>query len=391
MKRDFSRLTFNPGKHCSGVLHQQGRVELDSDRIEDVFDRLNLLQMETVDIIGACGFPEPGSAFRIWENPDANAAPDDFLIGGGAGPRGRGYVQGILAQLEQGVSYHSQPDFPNAPEITMPADGGDLTAFVYLEVWQRLITYLEDDSIREIALGGPDTGARIKTIAQAKVQVLPPSDRPLNCPTAARLTPGDGHGLLTTLPPQDTQPPDPCRIPDPSTYTGRENHFYRVEIHSGGDVLGSGGAAFQIALAQDAAAEAVTLSLSSPLTADEAGAADRSGIVTIANNQGRSETVALASIGTSSQTITLARGLSGAFTTANASAVTGGVARFKWSADNASVGQRVTAVSADRKTLTLASLGRDQATALRQGDLVEITDDASELGPARGHSTSACS
>ena len=37
--------------------------------------------------------------------------------------------------------------------------------------------------------------------------------------------------------------------------------------------------------------------------------------------------------------------------------------------------------------LTVASLGRDQVTALRAGDLVEIADDASELGPNRGHLT----
>ena len=47
----------------------------------------------------------------------------------------------------------------------------------------------------------------------------------------------------------------------------------------------------------------------------------------------------------------------------------------------------MTTVSADRTTLTLTSLGRDQATALRAGDLGEISDDASELGPNRGHLT----
>jgi len=34
----------------------------------------------------------------------------------------------------------------------------------YLEVWRRLITYLEDDAVREIALEGPDTIARLKTL-----------------------------------------------------------------------------------------------------------------------------------------------------------------------------------------------------------------------------------
>ena len=60
---------------------------------------------------------------------------------------------------------------------------------------------------------------------------------------------------------------------------------------------------------------------------------------------------------------------------------------FKWSRDNAAFAVGVTSVSQDRITLTLSSLGRDAATALQQGDLVEISDDASELGSARGHLT----
>ena len=62
MKGDFSRFTYNPSKHYVGVLHQQGRVWLDSDWNEDVLERLNLLRQEVNDIIGQCGVPEPGTA-----------------------------------------------------------------------------------------------------------------------------------------------------------------------------------------------------------------------------------------------------------------------------------------------------------------------------------------
>src|SRR5262249_49549562 len=139
MKGDFSRLTFDPGRHYAGVLQQQGRVALDSDWNEDVLDRLNLLAMETVDIIGVCGFPEPGRAFRIVGSRDLNAAPDVFLVGGGPGSRGRGSVQGILSHPDQTASYLSRPDFPAPPRINMPTDGGAPPALVSLEVWQGLI------------------------------------------------------------------------------------------------------------------------------------------------------------------------------------------------------------------------------------------------------------
>jgi hypothetical protein len=386
MKGDFSRLIYDALKHYAGVLHQQGRVWLDSDWNEDVWERLRLLQVETQDIIGGCGIPEPGSAFQISPNPAPGAAPDDFLIGGGAGAAGRAYVQGILCQNDDpNASYLHQADFPDPPRISMPADGSDLFGLVYLEVWHRLITYLEDPAIREIALGGPDTTARVKTIAQVKVVTIPNSLKEYNCGSVAQFIPGDGKGTLTTLPPVDVLPPDLCRLPDPANYTGRENHFYRVEIHSGGEVLGGSSAAFALKLAADAALGATSLRLVRALTAAESDAAARAGTIAITDDDGQTERASIASI--SGDTITLTRGLRRAFTVARNATVTGGAARFKWSRDNASFAVAVTQVSADRQTLTVDGLGRDQATQLRQGDLVEISDDASELGPAHGHLT----
>jgi hypothetical protein len=98
----------------------------------------------------------------------------------------------------------------------------------------------------------------------------------------------------------------------------------------------------------------------------------------------------LTSISSSGDTLTLGELLQNTYTVANAATVTGGVARFKWSRDNAAFAVAVTDVRLDslgRTTLTLASLGRDAATGLQLGDLVEVSDDASELGPARGHLT----
>lgn len=384
MRADFSRKTFDALKHYTGVLHQQGRVWLDADWNEEVFTRLYLLQQETRDIIGDCGVPDPGTAFQIKPNPDPKSAPDDFVIAGGPGPAGHFYVDGILCRLEQDVTYLTQPDFPDPPRLHLQFNRRETRAVIYLEVWHRLITYLQDEKIREIALGGPDTATRIKTIAQVKVLPLPPDATNITCENVQ--LPGPGKGTLTTLPPVDTQPPDPCRLPDPSTYTGRENHLYRVEIHDGGDVPGgTTGFSANRKLAQDAAQGAVTLTLAStpqPLNAQQIEAFKRAGVVRLSDDSGQTEVVPVANVtGTS---ISLARGLQNSFTVANNATVTGGVARFKWSRDNAAFAVGVTSVSENRQTLTLTSLGRDQATALRQGDLVEISDDASELGPAHG-------
>ena len=169
MKGDFSRLSFRARKHYSSVLSQQGRVWLDADWNEDVQDRQFLHDQQTVDVVGRTGTPEPGTGFQITPNTTQGAQPDDFLIGGGAGSQGHFYVDGLLCQLESGVSYRSQPDYPNPTRVTMPAQNAVVTALVYLEAWQRLITYLEDPDVREVALGGPDSTVRLKTVAQVKV------------------------------------------------------------------------------------------------------------------------------------------------------------------------------------------------------------------------------
>jgi hypothetical protein len=390
MKGDFSRASVEGRQHYVGVLHQQGRVWLDSDWNADALARLDVARKLSRDFVGTAGVPDPGSAFGISPNPDGTAQPDDFLIAGGEGAAGRCYVQGMLCQLDASTSYLSQPDLPNPPRIAMPTSRtADVNAVVYLEVWQRLITYLEDDTLREVALGGPDTAARLKTVAQVRVAVIPSSVpvADISCETATAFLPRPGSGTLTTLQPRDPLPEDLCRLPDPSLFTGRENHLYRVEIHDGGDVAGSaGGLTVNARIGQDASAGARTLVLTAALSAAQMDAVRRWGTLTLVDDTGRSQRVVIAGISGNGTTLTLDRPLPEAFTTARGATVVG-VARFKWSRDNAASAVRVSAVAADRRTLTLESLGRDKATALRQGDLVEISDDASELGPARGHLT----
>jgi hypothetical protein len=469
MKGDFSRrIFFDPSKHYAGVLHQQGRVWLDSDWNEDVFERLSLTRQETLDVVGVCGVPEPGSAFLISINPNA-AVPGDFLIGGGRGNLGRAYVNGILSQLDAPTTYLTQPDLPNPPAILMPGDGSDLNAVVYLEVWQRMISALEDGLLREIALGGPDTTTRLKTVAQVRVVAVPQSTAgTLTSANAPQFLPIPSLGTLTTLQPQVTQNADLCQLPDPNNFTGRQNRLYRVEVHEGGDPIGQpvgvslaqdapagtaimflaqsltpsqvdavtrsgiitvadsannaaqasvtgispdsktitltnpltitfatannaqvlvGGAqTLAASLAQDAPVGAMTLSLAAPLNSSQIDSVTRWGVITVLDNAGNSQKISIAGVSADGKTITLTNPLTRAFTIANLAQILG-IVRFKWSRDNASFAVSVTAVSSDRRTLTLSSLGRDQATALGQGDLVEICDDASELGPSHGHLT----
>jgi hypothetical protein len=375
MKGDFSRLTYNPKDHYVAVLHQQGRVFLDSDWNADVLERLALLRRELTDVIGNCGVPEPGTAFEI----SPGIEPNDFQVAAG-----RCYVHGVLCRLESDTTYLSQPDFLDPPAITIPSAGSTAYGLVYLEVWHRLITYLEDDNVREIALNGPDTATRLKTISQVKILPLPNSLTDFGLANIIQFLPTPGAGTLTTLQPVPAQVQNLCQLPDPGNFTGRQNHLYRVQIHDGGEVIGG---SLSARLAADATARTLTLKLANALNSNQVVAAKRAGIVTVTDNVTRPEVIALDGISSDGGTLTLAARLKGNYTTANnASVVLGSVAGFKWSRENASFAVRAT-VQSDRVTLTLASLGRDTVTALRQGDLVEISDDWSELSRARGHLT----
>ncbi|MEO0249774.1 MAG: DUF6519 domain-containing protein, partial [candidate division WOR-3 bacterium] len=65
MKGDFTRFTHDPKKHYTGVLKQQGRVDLDADWNEQVEIQDHLERTANRDVIGLCGVPEEGGGFKI--------------------------------------------------------------------------------------------------------------------------------------------------------------------------------------------------------------------------------------------------------------------------------------------------------------------------------------
>ncbi len=152
MKGDFTRATFTPGKHYHGVLKQQGRVDIDADWNEQGAIASHRVETETVDVIGPCGAPVGDAGFVI------------TAVSGGTNlniSAGRAYVDGILCESEADVLITGQPDLPH---FTLPTTAGVYIA--YLEAWLRHIISLDDESIREVALGGPDTCTRAKTVWQ---------------------------------------------------------------------------------------------------------------------------------------------------------------------------------------------------------------------------------
>jgi hypothetical protein len=238
MKGDFSRQTFDPKKHYSAVLMQQGRVQVDADWNEQQAINQDRIETEAKDVIGKCGAPKSEPGFKIDIKDDTNLKID----------KGRYYVDGILCEHEADVDgilceheadldYEHQPDLPNPDQIVKLLNPGQF-GLVYLDVWQRHITHLDNPQIREIALGGPDTATRSKTVWQVKVLPVPNLQADVNCSTDLeawnKLTASSTGKLnVQTIPVSD--PNNPCLVPPSSGYQRLENQLYRVEIHHGSD------------------------------------------------------------------------------------------------------------------------------------------------------------
>lgn len=147
-------------------------------------------------------------------------------------------------------------EIPTA-ELYHPASTS--SALAYLEVWRRLVTYLQDDQ-RELALGGPDTTVRARTVGQVKVLAIPPDHRPdaLDCAHLVAYLPDDGAGRLSTVTAELDPPTSLCDLSDAGVFSGAQNLLYRVEIHDTGQMLNAS-APVDLSVRADAAAGSTTL------------------------------------------------------------------------------------------------------------------------------------
>lgn len=260
MPSDISRKTFNRKKHYSGVLMQQGRVQLDADWNEQLDIQQYRTNIETIDVIGQSGVPKSkDGGFEITPLPHGN--------GFGISP-GRMYVGGFLCELENRASYFNQPYYPEpdiqyfimnapasppgsplappplplSPPASPPSSHINLyngVYLVYIDAWQREVNYLDDALIQEVALGEADTTTRLQTVWQVKLLKLSSdSQAPYNCKTYIKdwedliRPPG---GKLNARTNKDLGPEDPCSLKPRNGFKGLENQLYRVEIQKGGN------------------------------------------------------------------------------------------------------------------------------------------------------------
>ncbi|MDD4652761.1 MAG: DUF6519 domain-containing protein [Methanothrix sp.] len=303
MKGDFTRFTFDPKKHYSRVLMQQGRVILDADWNEQSDIQNYIQETEVIDVVGQSGAPVDLAGFKVDVAPDGR----DLILSSG-----RMYVDGLLCELDDNIISFETVSFPSEKlakldsrnlddmgfargqliELSVKADqlitpqvlrvtdvnaadsiltfsdkinddlvsgamssglsikifsnvdipqsldsGASQSVLAFLDVWERHITSVEDDEIREKALNGPDTTTRARVEWRAKLISCTLENK--SCREASftlkNLT-GERHSRLAVRlqPCQEQYIKDPCAALSGSVYRGLENQLYRVEIHEPG-------------------------------------------------------------------------------------------------------------------------------------------------------------
>jgi hypothetical protein len=267
MKGDFTRRTFRRRHHYRGVLLQQGRVQLDADWNEQIDIQIGLDRTVTRDTIGRHGGPLGGAGMAI-TLPDGSEPTDsagaDLRISAGCY-----YVDGVLCENEDEVPLDAQPDLPG---VALPASAGRYVA--YLDVWTEHVTAVERPALREVALGGPDTATRARTVWQVR---LAPVGTQITC---ADLAPpwapagSDSTGYLRARAQAPEGEPKPCVVPTTAGYRRLENQLYRVEIHDGGD---AGSATYVWSRDNGSVVARLVTIAGNTLTIDEAGRDERLG------------------------------------------------------------------------------------------------------------------
>ncbi|MFM0053338.1 DUF6519 domain-containing protein [Caballeronia grimmiae] len=254
MAADFSRVRLDPLLDYAGVELKQGGVLLDADANElvGIIDRrLRALASDTL-----------GRA-RV-----SSTTPQAFSVSVTAGAlqigAGRLYVDGLLAEnhgtasadpakprfddllaepaFPDPLDYDAQPYLTGAPKL--PASGRHL---VYLDVWNREVTHLEQPKLVESAVA-VETSSRQQTVWQVRV-LADDAGADATCATPDADLPGwaaliaSSTGVLSTGTFDVAPTDDPCELPPTGGYRGLENQLYRVEIHDPGQP--GGGATFK--------------------------------------------------------------------------------------------------------------------------------------------------
>lgn len=244
MGSDRARRSYDVTRKYRSVVAQQGRVTLEADLNEGEEIRAEESRNQLLDIIGPSG--AKGTGFKI-SVPSKSPVPFDFVIG-----RGSLYVGGVRVQTGR-TRFLSQErrewiERPG-PREQMPKQKAPFREAVFLTVDEQEISAVEDRALREVALGGPDTSARVRMIQRVRRSIVDAE----GCQSAfeavlkkeyatGRAFDPDTMRLQSAMKLQvdfDREPSqaDECQPTQQSGFLGPENQLIRVQVSRGGQML----------------------------------------------------------------------------------------------------------------------------------------------------------
>jgi Family of unknown function (DUF6519) len=227
MTADRARVSFDPTRLYRSVVTQQGRVTLEADTNEATSIAAEALRLETIDIVG------PAAALKAGYLPGGGTGPGGVSVGPGVF-----YLGGWRLALDAAVDLSQQPDWLDQPPLSI-VTGNFLVALLLNE---QTVCAVEDQALREVALGGPDTAARARLMQHFLRLPL----KAATCADGAKLVQQDLAADGVTLDPATLQimsqarlqvgfvpgptSTDPCTPAAAGGYLGADNQLVRVTV-----------------------------------------------------------------------------------------------------------------------------------------------------------------
>src|SRR5215469_2330436 len=160
MSSDRARVTYDPSRHYTGVVAQQGRVSLEADWNEAQAISGAQTEARTLDFIGRAASPDQG--YRITPVLDDKRPTGHLRV-----HCGTLYLGGQLLSIHRDLVDSDQPDWadhrddPLWRKHKVPGEPHEL---VYLLAREQEVSAVEDPALRDVALGGPDTSQRLRIL-----------------------------------------------------------------------------------------------------------------------------------------------------------------------------------------------------------------------------------
>ena len=261
MQGDFDRVTFDRADAFANVLLQQGRLLMPADFNELGAILQDAMRQYIIDAHGKEWQVDGGFTVAV-----TGGSTLTFSIKGGRSLRRRDAVR------DHGYGLRGRAALLATP-LRSQRSPGRAQAIVYLHCWERHVSWLQNDKLRDVALGGPDTATRVQIAWQVRAESTALVDELQGIRGALKEQSDDGgdktrlgarmkrldelalfgsgmtlndadeilneiddseQALMFVDADEGAPNADPCAIASDAAYRGRENQLYRIEVHQPG-------------------------------------------------------------------------------------------------------------------------------------------------------------